>query len=113
MRRRLLAWMTATLWIAVVVGTGCDRPCDAYCDEVTAAIEELGCLSEWGVSWEDQSYADADDYLEHCQTHFEVRVQDAEAVSMEDADAIRGECSDLLREVGGAEDCAAISIAAY
>ena len=113
MRRRVLGWMAATMWIAVLAGTGCDRVCDAYCDEAVATIEDLGCLSEWGVTWEDQNYADATEYLEHCQAHFQARIQDAGAASDGDSDDVQEECSDLLANAQGAEDCSVIAIADY
>ena len=105
--------MVATMWVAAVAGTGCGRVCDAYCEEAVATIEDLGCLSEWGVSWEDQNYADAAEYLEHCQAHFEARIQDAGATSEEAADSVREDCSDLLNGIEGAEDCGVIAIADF
>jgi len=105
--------MAGLIGIALMCAVGCDRACEDYCGEVTAAIEDLGCLTEWGVTWEDQNYADSDAYLEHCQAHFDARIQDAGAASPEDADAIVEECADLLEAVTGAEDCTSIAIADF
>jgi len=102
------------LLLATLLGaSGCARECDDYCQATVDAIEELGCLDEWGSSWADQGFEDVDAYLEHCQANHGARLDDAREISPEAADDVLGDCADLRDAADGADDCSAIATADF
>lgn len=55
--------------MAFVLGAGCSQP-PASCDDMCLAAAERmpECLEEWGQSWSDRGYLNADDFDNACET---------------------------------------------
>ena len=52
------------LALALLSLSGCANVCDRMCDAKVELYES--CLPEWGTTWEEEGYADADAYLDRC-----------------------------------------------
>jgi len=105
--------LTLTLG-ALALTAGCTNTCDDYCQATVDKIAELGCMGgEWGTTWEDQGYADEEDYLTHCMEDFDAQFQDAREESEEAAQEIRQNCSDKQEETDAASSCDDLAVAGY
>jgi len=103
----------ALLTLSLLGGAGCGSVCDSYCETAVDTIEDLGCLTEWGVSWEDQNYESAEYYLQHCQASNAAQLADAAENSAEAAGDVRQECSDKRDDLAAADDCSVIAVADF
>lgn len=102
-----------TILGALALAAGCTNVCDDYCQATAEQIADLGCWAEWGTTWEDQGYADEQDYLDHCMGDFDAQYQDAREESDSAAQQIRQNCSDKLEETEAAINCDDFSVAGY
>ncbi len=99
---------------ALALAAGCTNVCDDYCQATVDKIADLGCMSsEWGTTWEDQGYADEEDYLQHCMDDFDAQYSDAREESDAAAQEIRANCSDKLEETDAASNCDDLAAAGY
>jgi hypothetical protein len=103
----------ALLTLSLLGGAGCASVCDTYCEATVDTIEDLGCLTEWGVSWEDQNYESKEDYTAHCQAAYAAQLADASDLSADAAGEVRQECSDKLDDLDSADDCSVIAVADF
>ncbi len=107
MERWLVCGLAAVVAMGLL-GAGCANPCDAYCDGTLTKIEDLSCLDVWGTTWEDQGFADDEDYRTRCVETYDQREADAWAESPEVREDLRQGCSDALDELEGVEDCSGV-----
>ena len=113
MYRRHGVWMGILLGAALLGMSGCGKECDDYCQATVDAIEDLGCLDEWGIAWEDLNFEGAEAYLDHCQTFHQALLDDAREISPEQGDDVLDECADLRDQAAGADDCSVIAVADF
>lgn len=60
--------------VLLFAASGCTNDCDTMCDSQAAMIER--CLGEWDTSWEELSYAGAQDFTDRCYTIWGDALQD-------------------------------------
>ncbi|MCK6504031.1 hypothetical protein L6R53_11625 [Myxococcota bacterium] len=100
MRRPVTVLGLLTVWLGACGSSEVDP-----CEEMCAAAADLygGCLDDWGATWTDAGYADADDFVDGCKTWaWEMRLLEethaiegwTDEICVERADLfMEGECS--------------------